>query len=354
MTTVDRDKVAPAVIEPDDNSPRQTQTVAIAASTSDIRRAIRPAGYRATSTGRVMSVVGLVLVGFLVFQVSGSRISYERNQQLLLERFRSLAPLQATPVGCGNTQAATGQEDGIFSDAEKSGETDPDAEAEPEIIPAPEPPARGEPIAVLQIPSIGVEEVVVQGTRPSELRSGPGHLRGTSLPGEPGNAAIAGSRLASGAPFRRLNELEKGQKIEVTTAKGRFRYEVLTVERVATGDPDPVRAKTGANTLTLVTSAPAFLANERVAVTALLKTKPVMPCFAPVTPDSSETGFDTAPGGLAPVFGWGALLGLAIVAARHLYRRWHRSVAYLLTTPVIVALVVLVFESLGGLLPATF
>lgn len=355
MTAVDRDKAgSPAVVEPDDGGPRQGQVVAVAASPAALRRAIRPAGYRATSTGRVMSLLGLVLVGFLVFQVTGSSVTYERSQRLLLERFREIAPLQATPPGCSNSAVAVGQEDGLFTEAEKTGEVDPDEAVEPEIIAAPEPPARGEPIAVLQIPSIGIEEVVVQGTRPADLRSGPGHLRGTAMPGEPGNAAIAGSRLANGAPFRRINELEKGQKIEVTTAKGRFRYEVLSTERVATGDPDPVRAKTGANTLTLVTSAPAFLANERVAVVALLKTKPVKPCFAPVTPDSSETGFDTAPGGLAPVFGWGALLGLAVVAARHLYRRWHRSVAYLLTTPVIVALVVLVFESLGGLLPSTF
>jgi sortase A len=328
------------------------QSVIFATSPSELRRSIRPAGARASNAGRVMSLVGMVLVGFLLFQVTGSTVTHERNQRLLLARFEQIAPLQANPPGCGSTPTPAA-DDGLLTEAEASGEADP-AEAEPEIIPAPEPPARGDPIGILQIPSIAVEEVVVQGTRPTDLRSGPGHLRGTSMPGEPGNAAIAGSRLANGAPFRHLNKLEKGDKIEVSTAKGRFKYEVTAVRRVSEGDLDPIRAKGAGSTLTLVTSAPAFLANERVAVVAQLQTKPVRPCFSPVTPDSSETGFDTAPGGMAPVFGWGALLGLAIVAARHLYRRWNRAVAYLLTTPVIVALLLLTFESLGGLLPATF
>ena len=49
-----------------------------------------------------------------------------------------------------------------------------------------------------------------------------------------------------------------------------------------------------------------------------------------------------------------AALGLAIWGARLIYRRWPRPVAYLITTPIVVALVLLVFESLSGLLPATF
>ena len=45
---------------------------------------------------------------------------------------------------------------------------------------------------------------------------------------------------------------------------------------------------------------------------------------------------------------------LAVAGARWLYRRWQGPVAYLITTPVFVALTVLVFESLAGVLPSTF
>ena len=86
--------------------------------------------------------------------------------------------------------------------------------------------------------------------------------------GEPGNSAIAGSRLANGGPFRELNELEPGDRIEVTSPLGRFEYRVTKVRRIATGDPDPARATGEGNQLTLLTSAPMFLATERLAVVA--------------------------------------------------------------------------------------
>lgn len=306
-------------------------------------------GERASSAGRVMSIIGLVVVGFFVYQVTASALVHHRSQKVLLQEFKEIAPVQAADP---NDLLDQGGESGLLTPEAAAGEEV--AEAEPTIIPATEPPARGEPIAILQIPALDVEQVVVQGSGPAELRSGPGHLRGTAMPGEPGNAVIAGSRIANGAPFRKLPELDAGDPIDVTTAIGRFRYEVRSVRRVKTGDPDPIRAKGGGSTLTLVTSTPVFLAYDRLVVVAELQTRPVAPRFAPVTPDRTETGFDTAPGGLAPVIGWGAALAAAIAAARWLYRRWPRPIAYLLTTPILVALVILVFESLGGLLPATF
>ena len=308
-------------------------------------------GQRASSVGRVFSIVGLVIVGFFLYQLTGSALVHARSQRMLLQQFKQDAPVQAADPADAFTDPAT---DGLLTSDEASGTVVDPEDAEPELIPAAEAPARGEPIGILQIPSLDVEQVVVQGTGPAELRAGPGHLRGTSMPGEPGNAAIAGSRVSNGAPFKRLDALDDGDAIDVTTARGRFRYEVNSVRRVKSGEPDPVRVSSGGSTLTLVTSAPAFLAYDRLVVVAALQTKPVRPRFAPVTPDRTQTGFDTAGGGLAPVIGWGAALGLAIWTARLIYRRWPKAVAYLITTPVLVALVLLVFESLSGLLPATF
>lgn len=315
-------------------------------------RAAGSEGQRASSVGRVLSIVGLVIVGFFAYQLTGSALVHARSQRLLLQEFKEQAPLQAVnPADEANADAST---DGLLSPDEAAGEVVDPEDVEPELIAAAEPPARGDPIGIIQIPKLGVEQVVVQGTGPAELRAGPGHLRGTSMPGEPGNAAIAGSRVSNGAPFKQLPLLDEGDRIDVTTAVGRFRYDVRSVRRVRSGQPDPVRASGGGSTLTLVTSTPTFLAYDRLVVVAELQTKPVAPRFTPVTPDRTETGLDTSGAGLAPVIGWGAALGLAIWAARLVYRRWPKAVAYLITTPILVALVLLVFESLSGLLPATF
>lgn len=310
-------------------------------------------GERASNWGRVFSILGLVLVGFFVYQLTGAALVYERSQRVLLREFEEIAPLQAANPADLIDGGAGDAESGLLTpEAAEGGAAAEDAE--PEIIPASEAPARGEPIGILQIRKLDLEDVIVQGSGPAELRSGPGHLRGTVMPGEPGNAAIAGARIGGGAPFKRLQELEEGDRITVTTAVGGFDYEVRSVRRVSTGEPDPIRVRGGGSTLTLVTSTPKFLAYDRLVVIAELQTRPVAPRFSPVSPDSSETGFDTTPGGLAPLVVWGAALGLAVAGARWLYRRWQGPVAYLITTPVFVALTVLVFESLAGVLPSTF
>ena len=88
------------------------------------------------------------------------------------------------------------------------------------------PPGRGRRIAHLRIPAIGVDKIVVSGVQVADLKRGPGHYPDSPLPGQPGNAAIAGHRTTYGAPFNRLDELEQGDEILVTTVQGAFRYEV--------------------------------------------------------------------------------------------------------------------------------
>jgi sortase A len=57
------------------------------------------------------------------------------------------------------------------------------------------PTAPGSPVAVLDIPGIGVRNmVVVEGTSPENLTLGPGHLRDTPLPGQAGVSEIFGRR----------------------------------------------------------------------------------------------------------------------------------------------------------------
>ena len=59
-------------------------------------------------------------------------------------------------------------------------------------------PSEGSPVAVLQIPPRCTFLMPwCEGTDAQDLRSGPGHMPTTSLPGQPGNAVIAGRRATS-------------------------------------------------------------------------------------------------------------------------------------------------------------
>jgi sortase A len=87
-------------------------------------------------------------------------------------------------------------------------------------------PLPGDALGKLLIPTIGVSEYVVEGTDADLLRKGPGHYPDTPLPGQPGTSAIAGHRTTYGAPFRRLDELKKGDRILVELPYGTFVYRV--------------------------------------------------------------------------------------------------------------------------------
>jgi sortase A len=113
-------------------------------------------------------------------------------------------------------------------------------------------PSAGSAIAMLAIPRLGLSAVVVEGAGERELRLGPGHIRGTSLPGDGGNVGIAGHRDTF---FRPLRFIRRNDTIKVTTHDQIRRYEVISTEIVS---PDETRVlrPTGRETLTLVTCYP--------------------------------------------------------------------------------------------------
>ncbi|HZI42884.1 MAG TPA: class D sortase [Gemmatimonadaceae bacterium] len=72
----------------------------------------------------------------------------------------------------------------------------------------------GAPVARLQIPRIGLDEIVLEGVGDDELNAGPGHLPGSVLPGVSGNAIISAHRDRH---FHRLDELQLGDTIRTET-----------------------------------------------------------------------------------------------------------------------------------------
>jgi sortase A len=130
-------------------------------------------------------------------------------------------------------------------------------------------PLPGDALGRLLIPSIDVSEYVVEGTDAGNLRKGPGHYPETPLPGERGTVAIAGHRTTYGAPFRKLDEVEKGDRIIVELPYGTFIYRV---ERTQIVDDSAlwVTKKVGYNRLVLTACHPLYSAEQRIVAFARL------------------------------------------------------------------------------------
>jgi sortase A len=207
-------------------------------------------------------------------------------------------------------------------------------------------------IARIEAEGIDLSQVVVEGSSPSELAQGPGHLRGSSLPGEFGNAVLVGHRLIYGAPFRHLDRLERGDEIVVTTYEGQFTYKVFQVRSVEPGEPDVIGASLDSR-LTLTTSESAT-GSGRLVVEARLDGKPVGVPVRPTTgPADDELGVSGDLNGLLVASLWLELLVLGVFFARWAYRRLPPRAAYLLTTPVLFVGCWLAYSNFSRFLPGT-
>ncbi|MFE0460158.1 sortase [Kitasatospora sp. NPDC058965] len=206
----------------------------------------------------------------------------------------------------------------------------------------------GDPVAVLDIPRIGLHQaVVVEGTTGRDLMRGPGHRRDSALPGQSGAAVLFGRGASFGAPFGRLSELRVGDKIEVTTGQGRFSYTVN-----AYGDSThPIQDAAAPARLVLVTSDSGWIPTGTVLVGARLDGDPQPnPHGRPAQlPADHALAQDT--GALAPLQLWAAGLLGAVLLATLAVRRWHRRAAYLAFTPVLAALLWACYENAAALLP---
>ena len=127
----------------------------------------------------------------------------------------------------------------------------------------------GDPMGRIVMPAIGVSEVVVEGTGAGDLRTGPGHYPETPLPGERGTVAIAGHRTTYGAPFRRIDELDRGDRIELRMPYGRFVYRVERT-RVVPPTETSVTARVDHDRLVLSACHPLYSAAKRIIVFARL------------------------------------------------------------------------------------
>lgn len=106
------------------------------------------------------------------------------------------------------------------------------------------------PVAKL---TVGQETAyVLAGASGRNLAFGPGHMSGTALPGENGNAVISGHRDTH---FSVLESVEIGDIIATQTAKGEHRYRVSEVRIVHQSQMEVTQSGID-NTLTLITCYP--------------------------------------------------------------------------------------------------
>ncbi|MBM3673631.1 MAG: class E sortase [Actinobacteria bacterium] len=224
-------------------------------------------------------------------------------------------------------------------------------------IPPPPPPS-GEAIAIIRIPKIGLDSAVVQGVTIPDLRKGPGHYPDSPLPGQLGNAAIAGHRTTYGAPFNRIDELAVDDPIVVRTLEGTFTYKV-TEQLVVTKRDVYVLDPTPTPTLTLTTCHPKFSAAQRLIVKASLEndrsaepTKPRPVAVASRT--DRDKGLSGEESERLPTLGWA--LAVAFVGALWwlVFHRYHRWTTWLMgAIPFAVVLLGLYFH-LERMLPSSY
>ena len=276
-------------------------------------RASRSATRRAV--GLTLLTIGMAFLLFLFYLFGFTSLQQQRKQRQLLNVF-------TTPAGAVPLSGAI--------------------------------PGSGKPVAVLTIPVLGMDQVVVQGTSPEELTAGPGTMPQTARLGTKGNAVIAGRRYTSGAPFAHINQLVAGDRIKVISGLGVFRYKVIRPAQLAsTGGTSPA-SPTKVARLTLITSS-SMTGGDQLYVVAKLVSSPAAAARPKTPPSSTELGISGDSSQMLPTILWGALLIAALAGSVVVYQRARRYVLviYILSTPTILAIALMFYSHLYQLMPST-
>ncbi|HEX9697752.1 MAG TPA: sortase [Actinomycetota bacterium] len=201
-------------------------------------------GYRIA--GWTLIVLGAIILEFALYELVGTSLVTKNHQNALRDEFEQtienpvVVPTQSgipTPSGEPTNRA-------ISSKA----------------------------IALLKIPKIGVDVIVVDGVSLSRLTYGPGRYPSTARIGGEGSTAIAGHRTGWGSPFLNLDKLRPGDEITLDSIEGTtYRYRVT--KRIVVGpdggwvlrgNPD----SSATSQLTLTTCDPKFTSRNRMIVWA--------------------------------------------------------------------------------------
>jgi sortase A len=271
---------------------------------TDRRAAPLPAG---VALARAVLLALAACAGGFVLQVTlVSGLTQRADQQRLYDRFRAQLAEGTAPVGPADF-------DGVAYPV-------------------------GQPVAHLEIPELGLEQVVVSGTTSGALFQGPGHRRDTVLPGQVGASVVMGRSAAFGGPFASLDTLDLGDRIEVTTGQGEYEFRVSGVRHEGDPLPDPIQQ--GGGRLILVTAeGPPFLPDGVLRVDADL--------VGDADPSGGRlfttAGLPTAEGNMAgdtsqlwALVLWLQALILVALGAAWSWHRWGRPQTWIVFLPALV------------------
>lgn len=121
---------------------------------------------------------------------------------------------------------------------------------------------RGDAVARLRIPRLGLTVVIVNGTDPETLKRGPGRYLGSAMPGEGELVYVAGHRTTYGAPFSRIDKLRQGDRVFVELPYATIEYSITGHRIVAATELSALRSK-GYEQLALQACHPRFFATQR-------------------------------------------------------------------------------------------
>lgn len=344
----------------------------------------------------MLIALGLIVLMFAGYQLWGTGLHEGRAQASLEDDFEARKQALAE-LGNVTTTAAAPTTTVPNNDGAAPSTTAPAPNLPVSIAPALAAelePIRGESMGEIRIPAIDVRKQVISGVGRDDLRRGPGHYPSTPMPGQAGNAAIAGHRTTYGQPFHNLDLLEPGDTIEVETLQGTFYYEVMGHPN-AEGDQighfivEPTRTDVvdyqGDNRLTLTACHPKYSARQRIVVTALMVGAPAPSLPTTTAPSEIQLGADEddpefAAGGsgdgedegntvgieeesleeslgwhyeeLNITLVWSAFALLVAFAGWLLGRAWKKWPAYAIATPVFFLVLFVTFGHLDRMLPA--
>ena len=334
--------------------------------------------------GRTLISVGALLLLFVVYQLWGTGLHEARAQNSLSDEFEELLATQSTTTAPTTTLSTTTAPTTVVETTAPTTTVAPQPE---EVLAAFR---SGSAVARIRAPKIGLDKIVVEGVEVDDLRKGPGHYRSTPMPGQRGNAAIAGHRTTYGAPFNRIDELVPGDDIVVATPQGEFTYKVaphtnddgsVTGHLIVRPNDVWVLDDAGDNRLTLTACHPKYSASQRIVVQAVLVeppaltpklvTRPPETVTDPVTASSTTVvavsseddpvvipreNLDAGLGGDSshrwPTFFWGLVLAGIMIGVGRTTRKWGRKRSWVTSALPLLLVVFVFFEHLDRMLPA--
>lgn len=265
--------------------------------------------------GRILLVTGVLMFGFVAYQLWGTGIEYRQHQSTLAKEF-------------AERQADLLRTDGTSPDSTIPGSSDPTDETDTSVPQDPNSsgtlvtpttfpdtgrkrvrwpkPAPGDVIAIIAIPKVNKRVYAVAGVDANDLKQGLGHYPKTPLPGQLGNSAFAGHRTTFGAPLFDIDKLSIGDEIVVDTITNqRYVYLVSSSPRVVAATAGSVVETTDRTvaTLTLTSCHPKYSAKERIVVVATLdpsRSGVVEPPFVDPAPSTTAPSTTVAPATVAP------------------------------------------------------